>query len=267
MNGARDLQRGVVVVLVIVAFSAPAPAENDDVSRVTTFAGYARDRTTDALLYTERHSEVTRSDGTVERAVTYVAPDGKTIATYRATSSSNPMVPEVLFEDQRWHTAEGVRYEDGAIVLFRKRSALDGHVDEKRPKCVDRPVADAGLDTLVHGNWDRLLEGERVVAELLIPQRLRCLQFSLAKTDEWRLDGEPVVTIEMAFSNPLIRLLAGSLVFTYHRDHRFVVRFEGKSRLVDASGDHYVVRVDFPIEERSDRTTTGQAAPTGGGDG
>jgi hypothetical protein len=103
----------------------------------------------------------------------------------------------------------------------------------------------------VERNWDRLLRGDRVVAELLIPQRLRCLRFSLVKTEEWSLDGEPVVTIDMAFTNPLIRLLAGALRFTYHREHRLMVRFEGKSRLVDQTGKNYVVRVDFPLAERS----------------
>lgn len=262
VHGMRQV---ILVALVVVSFVAPAAA--GDAARETTFVGYAYDRRSDALLYRELHSEITRVDGTVAHTATYVAPDGTTIATYRATSSDDPLAPEVRFEDHRWDTAEGVRYRDGDVVLFRQRSASDDSVDEKRPSCTDRPVADAGLDELIDRSWEGLLAGERVVAELLIPQRLRCLRFSLVKNDESSLDGEPVVTIDMAFTNPLVRLLAGSLRFTYHRDLRVLMRFEGKSRLVDESGDNYLVRVDFPLAERSDWAAAGRAIQTGGSDG
>ena len=262
-----DVRQVIAVGLVLVGiFFDTAAAAGEDAANETTFVGYAYDRKTDVLLYTEFHSESTRADGRV-LAATYVAPNGETIATYRAESSGDPLVPEVRFEDLRWGTSEGVRIEDGTIVLYRKRSASDGRVDEKQPACADQPVADAGLERLIHGHWEQLIEGERIVAELLIPQRLRCLRFSLVKTDEWSLDGEAVVTIDMAFTNPLIRLLAGPLRFTYHRDHRVMVRFEGKSRLVDESGDNYVVRVDFPIAERSERTADRRATRNGGSDG
>jgi len=261
------MQQMIAVGLMLAACSSTAAAGAPDEERKRTFVGYAYDRKTDALLYRELHSEVIRVGGRVERRVSYVAPTGETIATYSAESSSDPLVPEVVFEDARWGTSEGIRHLDGAIVLFRKRAASADGVDERRPACADRPVADAGLDQLVNNHWERLLAGERVVAELLVPQRLRCLRFSLVKTDEGSLDGESVVTFDMAFTNPLIRLLAGSLQFTYHRDHRFLVRFEGKSRLVDASGDNYGVRVEFPIVERSDWSVGGGATSIGGGDG
>jgi hypothetical protein len=261
-----DVRQVIAVGLVLVGIFDTAAAAGADAANETTFVGYAYDRKTDGLLYTEFHSERTRADGRV-LAATYVSPNGEKIATYRAEFSGDSLVPEVRFEDLRRGTSEGVRIEDGTIVLYRERSASDERFDEKRPACADLPVADAGLNHLVNDHWDRLLDGERVVAELLIPQRLRCLRFSLVKTDEWSLDGEPVVTIDMAFTNPLIRLLAGPLRFIYHRDHRVVVRFEGKSRLVDESGDNYVVRVDFPIAERSERTAERRATRNGGSDG
>jgi hypothetical protein len=261
------MQAVITVGLMLVALSSAANVGGREPAHERTFVGYAYDRTTDALLYKELHSEVSRVDGGVDVQARYVAPNGETIATYSAEASDDPLVPEVRFEDARWGTLEGVRHQDGAIVLFRKRSGSRDGVDEKQPDCADRPVADAGLDHLVSDHWEQLLGGERVVAELLIPQRLRCLRFSLLKTDEWSLDGEPVVTIEMAFTNPLIRLLAGSLRFTYHREHRFMVRFEGKSRLVDESGDNYVVRVDFPIAERTGWVSGEHTTSIGGSDG
>jgi hypothetical protein len=261
------VRRVVAIGLALVGIAAPAAAGSGEAANETIFVGYAYDRKTDALLYREDHSQITQPDGSVALEVRYVDPRGKAIATYRSEPSGDPLIPDVRFEDHRWGTSEGVRHQDGEIVLFRMRSGSADRVDEKRPTCADRPVADAGLGLLIDRNWDRLLEGESVVAELLIPKRLRCLRFSIAKTDEGYLDGEPVTSFEMKFTNPLIRLLAGPLRFTYHREHRFLMRFEGKSRLVDESGDNYEVRVDFPIAERWNQKASGTTtSPSESGD-
>jgi hypothetical protein len=81
--GVIDVRQVIAVGLVLVGIFDTAAAAGADAANETTFVGYAYDRKTDGLLYTEFHSERTRADGRV-LAATYVSPNGEKIATYRS---------------------------------------------------------------------------------------------------------------------------------------------------------------------------------------
>lgn len=63
--------------------------------------------------------------------------------------------------------------------------------------------------------------------------------------------AEPV---ERRFVGYAFDLKTDELVDTEaHRDHRYLMRYEGMSNIKDEDGDNYVVRIEFPVAERSVR--------------
>ena len=128
--------------------------------------------------------------------------------------------------------------------MFRKRPGRD-RTEEKTVSGDAAMVADAGFDRIVELNWDRLMSGETVEANMVVPSRLRTFRFKLVKVGESEIDGDPVATFRMVFSSPLLRLLAPKLLVSYHRDDHVIAAFEGKSSLEDPDGGNYDVSVRY----------------------
>ena len=65
MQSLIGVRRVVAIGVVLVGIVAPAAAGSGDAANETIFVGHAHDRKTDALLFKEVHTEVTRDDGSV----------------------------------------------------------------------------------------------------------------------------------------------------------------------------------------------------------
>ena len=128
--------------------------------------------------------------------------------------------------------------------MYRKKSGRD-RFEEKAVPDDGTVVADAGFERLIDRNWDRLVSGDRVAAELVVPGRLRSFGISVVRSDQTMIEGKPVATFRMSFSNPLLRLLAPKILVSYHREDHTIVAFEGKSSLEDFAGGHYDVSVRY----------------------
>jgi hypothetical protein len=240
---------GKLFFLAVMAGVAVSAASDQPSSR--SFVGYAYDSKTDELVYSEVHSETLRKTGGIVLTTSYRDVDGNTIVERTVDFSADDLAPSFETEDIRTGYVEGLRYEESTIVAYRRRPSKNA-IDERT---FDDPVvlvADAGFDRFVSSNWDRLTSGEKLEASFLVPSRLRSLPFDVEKTGEGRLDGEPVVSFKMSFRNALVRLFVGSVQVTYHRDHRVLLRYEGLSNIRDAGGDNHDVRIDFPLDERSE---------------
>lgn len=224
-------------------------ASTTSADQARTFVGYAFDPRTGDALYTETHEEIVGADGSGELSTIYTTPDGDTIAVRTAEFSVDPLAPVFHFEDMRTGYREGALRVDDEVVLYRspaRKTAVEQVVTEPSHQL----VVDAGFDRLVAASWDRLMAGELLLAEFAVPSRLTSLTIQVAKTEHGVLDGEPVVTFRMRFKNPLLRLVAGHIDVTYHREERFLMRYEGLSNVRDVRGNNYTVRIDFPIAER-----------------
>jgi hypothetical protein len=225
-------------------------ASSASANQVRSFVGYASDPRSGERLYTETHEEIVGVDGSGELSTIYTTPDGDTIAVRTVDFSVDPVAPVFHFEDMRTGYREGALRVDNEVVLYRsppRKTAVEQVVTEPSRQL----VVDAGFDRLVAANWDRLVAGEPLLADFAVPSRLTCLTIQVEKTEDGVLDGEPVVTFRMRFKNPLLKLLAGPIDVTYHRDERFLMRYEGLSNVRDSRGNNYTVRIDFPIAERS----------------
>ncbi len=224
-------------------------ASTTSAEQVRSFVGYASDPHTGEMLYTETHEETVGADGKGELSTVYTTPDGDTIAVRTAHFSVDPLAPVFHFEDMRTGYREGALKVDDEVVLYRsppRKTAVEQVVTEPSHQL----VVDAGFDRLVAVSWDRLMAGEPLLADFAVPSRLTSLTIQVAKKGDGVLDGEPVVTFRMRFENPLLRLVAGPIDVTYHRDERFLMRYEGLANVRDPRGNNYTVRIDFPIAER-----------------
>ena len=178
--------------------------------------------------------------------------DGKlvrgSIATRTVRLASDGYLPEYDFRDSRTGYEEGIRIEEDRIVMYRRRPGREAA--EEKPVSMDGTlVADAGFDRLIASNWDRLLEGQQVEALLVVPSRLRYFRIAVAVVDQIEIDGVPVVTFRMSFSNPVLRLLAPKILVSYHRVEHSIVAYEGKSSLEDPAGGNYDVMVRYQQAE------------------
>lgn len=228
-------------------------AEADQASprRARSFVGYAYDQKTGDLVFVERHREIEYAAGGVEVETAYYDSLGEQIAIRTSDFTVDPLLPEFLLEDLRTGYREGMRRTGDELVVYRNRPGR-GRQDQRDVEVVEDLVADAGFDRLVTTIWDDLMEGRTKQAEFLVPSRLRSIGFRFFKHDEGTIDGEPTVTIRIRFDNALARLVAGSIDVTYHRERRLLMRYEGLSNISDGKGGNRRVRIEFPLEERSD---------------
>ncbi len=215
------------------------------------FVGYAYDREDGALVYREVHREIRAERGGVDLETTYLEPDGDLIADRRVAFSSHRFAPSFTLDDRRTGYVEGAAREDGELVVFR-REPNDAAIEERVVESTGGLVVDAGFDRFIVANWERLLAGRPLVAEFVVPSRLRALDFKVRKHGEVFLQGQPAVTFRMTISNPVFRLFVPPIDVTYHAGDRFLMRYEGISNIRDRDGTPYEVRIDFPLEERSD---------------
>jgi hypothetical protein len=249
-NTTICLPCAAIVLVVALLGGAPNLAASEVSKR--SFVGYATDMETGELMYTEVHHETLHSDGAVHLATVYRGPDGGTIAARNASFADNPVAPPYHFEDLRADYREGLNLDETGLVVYRQLSG-QSDPDRKRLGPADNLVADAGFDRLVLREWDRLLSGENVRADFLVPSRLRTLRFVIDMEQKWSLDDEPVVSFKMTSTNPLIRWLMGPIRVTYHQQERFLMRYEGISNLKNADGEIMKVEINFPLDERIDR--------------
>lgn len=250
------LQQAATILMTVVTLAMAARAAAAAQER--SFMGYAYDLESDELVYTETHREFFGEVEVVELETVYRGPAGDLIALRKVDFGTNQLAPEFRFEDKRLGYTEGMSHSDGMVRVFRqgeKSSKLKERLLEP-PKLF---VADAGFDRFVTQHWDRLVAGDDVSADFLIPGRARFLRFGFELEGEDLIDGEPAVTFRMVCRNAIVRLLVDPIRISYHRDHRILMRYEGMSNIKDANGDNYSVRIEFPFDER------GAWAPAEGG--
>jgi hypothetical protein len=234
-----------------VALIAPTVVGAGGLPAERSFVGHAVDARTFEPVYSEFHHETVLDGGAIALETVYRCPDGRTIARREVAFGDDPLAPTFAFEDIRGDYREGLRREGAQVMVYRRLDSRSELEQRSLPRS-ELMVADAGFDRLVTSRWQRLLSGEQVRADFLVPSRLRTMGFVIAKEREWALDGESVVTFRMSSANPLLRLLIGSIDVTYHARDRFLMRYEGLSNLKAADGDTMKVRIDFPLEERSE---------------
>ncbi|HQW59948.1 hypothetical protein [Thermomonas sp.] len=231
------------VALVFASMAASAADVRRDEARVLA-AGDGR------LLYRETHW--TLPGPRPDRWVLYRCADGAAFARKRVLAAPSPLAPDFALEDARDGYREGVRAAAGGRSVFVH---APGRAEATRVLAIPADgVIDAGFDAAVRRHWPRLVRGEAVKLQFLVPSRKRFYPVQVQRVASVDWNGVPAERLRMrldawfGFAVPDVTLL-------YARDDQRLLEFAGTGNLRDGDGDHPQVRIVF---ERTPRTATAQ---------
>lgn len=221
---------------------AAAAATGCGYDGATYARGLATDIETSRLAYCEYH--LPAKDG--QRRVLYYSPAGFRIAEKLLTDIDGP-VPEVTQQDFRHGEERSARRSNTEWLLtYRERTGQSAEVATLPAAEVD--VVDAGFDTLVRQQWDRLAGGQAVTFRFASPAHGRAITLR-AQQQRCEQATPSALCIRVDLAQPLLRMFAGELNLVYERSSRRLLVFEGVSNLLDKRGDSQRVRIEYTYPE------------------
>ena len=208
----------------------------------TSYRGEARDAD-GALVYTEEHQVRSTQHGLADSVTEYRAPDGTLIATLRSDYSRSLALPTYVFEDLRRDYREGLRWQEGAYVVFHQQG---GEPEKSAPlRTTDRVFSCQGWHYYLIENL-ALLERERVTLELVLPSELRAFPFAVRSLAADRQS----VSAELSLRHWLFRYFAPKMRLDYDRENRRLREYHGLSNLLSASGERQTVTIRYLYPEQ-----------------
>ena len=233
---SRHLARSSILSVALLA-SAAGAVHADAVSRI----GFAYDKQTGELLYSETHHEVFRNGRIVENKVMYKDSRGQVFAEKRIDFGRSPTMPDFELVNADNGHVEGVRGDDGALVVHFRPQVGAG----TRKASIDIPdngIIDAGFDRFIEQNWTSLVNGEVLEREFLIPSQLEFYTFEIS-TAESHPPGEVVFRLQV--QSVLLQMFVSPVLVHYDAESRTLLRYEGVSNIRDRNGRNFDVRIEF----------------------
>lgn len=217
----------------VLATTAPA-------ATLSLIEGDARDPASGALLYREQHLLQRDGERPLQRLVLYRCADGRAFARKTVHYDGPPQAPQFELDDARFGYREG--YRDGRGFARRQAGARerDAAIDAD-----DALVVDAGFDEYVRARWPRLVAGETLRLDFLVPSRLSRYGFKLRHVRDETVFGEPARVFRLGLSG-LLGWLAEPIEVSYRERDRRLLRFEGMSNIRRDPDDNFVARIEFP---------------------
>ncbi len=215
--------------------------------RYMQYDGTAFDLDNGNVRYIESHYVKLDGDQAADRLVLYRCTDGQAFARKRVTTrGASAWLPSFEMYDERIRYREGLTELDNALTVFYQTD------DENEKAALQAPsdlVADAGFDRFVVDNWDKLAAGETLRFNFLVPSRLDFLSFKVRKLESFSIDGRKAMVFRLGLTG-LLGLIVSGIDVAYDAQTRLLLRFSGLSNVRDEDGDNYVVRIDFPPDDR-----------------
>lgn len=247
---AEASMRGLLclVLLAVCLFNSIAWADNSQ------FTGYAYDLRSGELCYQEQHFRRLDEQGQQQIYTRYIDPQNKVIAK-RTVSYDGDQVVEFVLQDQRsQQIVSAIRSTDKVVVQKKAllSAAGDAHAQEtlKTTTLKLKPsfnnVIDAGFNSYLLSNWQRLVSGEVLSFNFLSTERASWIKFRLKDGGLREEDGYPVRRFVMTVTNPMFRLLLKPIKVDYYADTKELFRYQGISNIKRENGKNYNVRIEFP---------------------
>lgn len=206
--------------------------------------GYAYDKTSKELVYTESHFE-SIDNGLIEYSqVIYKDPMDNIIASKTADFSINPFMPEFsLINKKTGHKEETNYVKSEYKVIFTKSNN-----DSPKNSLLELPlngISDAGFDNFIIEHWDELISGSVLKREFLIPSMMEFVNFRIYQDRLVDEAGKSLRVINIEPDNFLIRAFAGTTRLFYDSMEPKLKRFDGVSNMRDKNGNNYKVVIDY----------------------
>jgi hypothetical protein len=208
-------------------------------------AGSAYNLENNALIYRELYTSINESK---EVRVDYVTPDGALFASKTLVYAGELFQPSFTFKDQRDNEIISAQFQGARLVV---RHGMGVSTNEKTIMNNARVVVDAGFDSYIQLNWDKLLSGKSARFEFLMPTRLATLTLEAKKLkpkDSPLYDaaaGAQWVYFRLAPAQKLLSLFSDAVYLAYDPNGRYLMRFQGRSNIDDDRGGPLDVRIEY----------------------
>ena len=205
--------------------------------------GIARAVDDGRTIYREVHWQVGDEDGSA-RLVLYLCPDGQPFARKWMPASERAPVRGFTLDDRRSGQVATVDVLPDAIAIDWKEEA-SSPPRRKRLPLDPTAVVDAGFDAAVREHWPRLMSGESVKLQFLVPGRQRWFPVQVQRVRALAWQGVPAQAIRVTL-NAWYGFAVPPLNLVYADADRRLLEFRGTSNLRDSQGDYPQVSVRFP---------------------
>lgn len=232
------LFRLVVLLFFTVTLSVSVAEE------MPTRVGYAYDKDSQELIYTETHYEKFAGETVAESKVVYKDTSEKIFAEKSVNFSVNKFLPEFNLRNNLTGHVEVTRFvENKYEVTFSKLQSETKK--EALLKFPENAISDAGFDNFIIKHWAELIEGEVYVREFLIPSMMDFIKFKIYQDDVVDDDNKSLRVINIEPNNFFIRAFAGTTKLYYEKSRPALRKFDGVSNMRDSKGDNLKVTIRY----------------------
>lgn len=217
------------------------------VARVELVTGTASSK--GKVVYIEKHRVEYADDGKLLSAETsYESPDGKPLAILKSDFTSSLTVPDHNVQDFRSGHVEGLRRENGNIVLYDKEK-------DKSEKSRQLTASDAGNRILVGcqglnyyllGNLNNGKPIQSLPLRFLIPGKLDYYDFDMKEITQ---PDKSVAEFEISVKSWFLKLFAPKLHAKYDRKTKRLIWYQGLSNIKNDKGDLQSVEIEYKYSD------------------
>lgn len=208
-------------------------------------AGTAYSLENNQVMYRELY---TGMDENKSVRVDYVSPDGKTFASKTLVYSGEPFQPMFNFEDLRDKEYTSAQFEGARLVLTH---GINGEQNQKTIMDNAKVVIDAGFDSYIQLNWDKLVAGKRLRFDFAVANRLSTVKLDIRKIKASKSPvydanyGREWVYFRITPAKKIASLFSDPINLAYDPNGKYLMRFHGRSNLDDDSGAPLDVRIEY----------------------
>ncbi|MDX1496784.1 MAG: hypothetical protein R3352_04460 [Salinisphaeraceae bacterium] len=229
----------IALLLLPAAYAEPKPAK---------LTGFAYERGTDKLLYTENHQVTVDGATLTAHRVDYKTPEGDIISSKVLDYKQHGYAPAFEMTDRRDGYVEGAEYTEQGYRMYSRENA-DAPMESDTTEISKNLVSDAGFDLYVRARMDSLLAGETEKFRMALAAEQTVLSFQARMLEKKTLFDRPAILIKVEPST-LLRLIVAPIYLTYDTENGELLRYEGLTNIRSETGKRYDARIDFPPNEQ-----------------
>lgn len=240
----------VLIIAVLIGFVAPLSANGGNsgtvpningkhvpfeeqtpgITQETTIAKAYLDAEKRMPVYSEIHTAFYKN-GTLQITHNdYIDLDGNKIAELNSDYSRSLMMPTYVFRDFRTGSEEGLRWENGNYLIFRKQKGKPEEV--QKLDRIENIFSCQGWHYYLIANLDELKK-KALKMKLIFPSRLDYYSFRIRPLDS----TQSILKLRLEFDSWIIRLFMPHLDITYDKKKRKIVQYFGPSNILDDTGE------------------------------
>ena len=235
LNIARLLP---VVLMVVMAMSGVQASQTDD-----HVVGEAFGLKSDEFMYRETHCS---REHKLASEVVYQRRDGSLIARKSLDYRSGELTPSFVQNNILANEKISISYDQNEVSMSVKSDGK-GEVEKKIQVVAGGSlpiVIDAGFDTFIRDNWDKLVSGETRGFRFPLASRSRLISLRVKPAAcSYKTDVDHCFKLEP--SNWFFRLLASPIELGYDSTRVRLTRYRGLSNINDENGKGMVVDIRY----------------------